>query len=181
MVLGSAARYFACIIFLLCIVPAITTGASPVRTISPLEDQGRPEYIMTITLPSSGIWGISDHLSPGMSFEGTGVPEGSYKYADQHLEFALIDSNTVEYTISMADGDSGEISGEWTNMLTGETGDLPSAVFSKDGGIVISGTPVTGQGYDDADPTPAAPLSPVNGLAAIGIAGALFLIWGRRQ
>ncbi len=178
--MGTTARYVAYAMLISLIFPALAAGSPVQCTITPLEDSGGRGYAVTLTFPSEGVWGIVERFSPGISFQGSGLPEGSYRFDDQRLDLALVDSGVVTYQVIVPPGNSGEISGTWTDMITGEKGVLPTARISSEGMIQISDTPRTDQGYDEAVPTRGAPLSPLLGLLAIGTAGAVLVLWRRR-
>jgi hypothetical protein len=178
---SMAVLCIACTLILFaCVVPISAESQSVQRTVVPAEN-GDGLYRVSITFPPGQVWGITETISDGMTFEGTDIPADSFVVRGEHIDFALVNTSVLTYQVSIPPGHSGKISGEWTDMITGEMGSLPSAEISSEGKIVISDTFASGQGYDNADPTPAVPLSPVTGLMAVGFAGVSLLIWRRKQ
>ena len=178
--MGTTARYITYAMLIFLIIPALAAGSPVQCTITSMEDSGEREYAITLTFPSEGVWGVAERFSPGISFLESGLPEGSHRFKDQQLDLALVDSHVVTYQIIVPPGDSAEISGTWIDMITGEKGVLPTARISSEGTIQISDTPENGQEYPETTPTKAAPLCPLIGLLAVGIAGAV-LATGRRR
>jgi hypothetical protein len=175
----TAARCIACAMLIFLCIPPLAADNPAQRTISPEGDPGAGVYSVTLILPPGQVWGVEETFSPGISFEGSGLPDNSYRYKDHQLDIALVDSSAAMYRISVHPGETGEISGTIINMITGEKGSLPSARISADGTVGISETPGTDPGPGEATPSRGAPLSPVFGLLATGIAGAAVMLWRR--
>jgi hypothetical protein len=176
-----AARYIVCVVIIFLCIPPLAADSPVQRAVSPEKNPGDGFYSVTLTLPADPVWGITETFSPEITFEGTSLPAESYRIREHQLDLAFPDSNEITYTISVPPGDTGEISGTWINMLTGENGTLPSARISADGVISIS----SAQGNDlvpvDKPPGTKSPVSPVLCLLAIGIAGALLALWRRAE
>lgn len=103
------------------------------RTISPeLPVPGEPVNI-TVSLPTDFFGGVIEELPDDFIFTGTTHPEDGVKQVDHMIIFAITGEEEIMYTVQMPPVGCGIINGDWENVRTGISGDIPETVLAPAG------------------------------------------------
>ena len=120
----------ACCTILLFLIPAGAAGDSFTRSISPITPE--PGEIVSVTLiPPSGFFGgIIEELPEGISYAGSSHPTEGVRQHDQTIIFAITGEERVIYSVNVAPGRCGVITGKYENIKTKESGIMPQTVVA---------------------------------------------------
>jgi hypothetical protein len=142
---------------------------------------GNSTYRIVFQLPQGTVAGITENFPAGMAVSDISLNPGQYQVNGTTLAMAVIGESEVSYLVSTQPGDSGEISGTFLDMLTGERSVLPGARISGSGTIEI--TPAAGTDLPSGEEGDEHPLSlePGVGVIALGAIGIFYSLRRRTQ
>jgi hypothetical protein len=122
--------------FMLQCTPALAAdnmGEGIMRTISPEFPVPGEQVDITISLPPGFFGGVIEELPDGFIFMGTSHPEEGTKQIGRTIIFAVTGEEEITYTVQMPLTGCGIITGEWEDIGTGISGDLPETVLAPEG------------------------------------------------
>ena len=126
---------FLCILMLQCTPVFAADDADEAfrRTISPEFPFPGDSVNVTVSLPADFFGGVIEELPEGFIFTGTSHPEDGVKQVDHMIMFAITGEEEIMYTVRMPASGCGIIAGDWEDIRTGISGDIPETVLAPAG------------------------------------------------
>lgn len=121
-----------CTLTLLCI-PACAADTLIARTISPASPVQGETVTVTLSLPPAFFGGVIEQLPEGFMFGGTSHPQNGMRQSGRTVIFAVTDEEQITYTVRVPPAGCGTITGEWENIGSRRSGNIPATVIATAG------------------------------------------------